>query len=73
MMNDPTIACMCGHPRLAHDNGNAVCCATQCPCMGFRAAASPEPRRCPKGHETGVKEIGIGRYFCLRCARTWTA
>ena len=27
---------------------------------------------CPKGHETGVREIGCGKYFCVRCGRTWT-
>lgn len=29
-------------------------------------------RKCPKGHETGVREIGTGRFMCSLCGRKWT-
>jgi ribosomal protein L37AE/L43A len=36
------------------------------------AEKKPEPNKCPKGHTTGVKEIGCGRYMCILCGRKWT-
>lgn len=33
--------------------------------------APPKKRACPKGHETGVREIGCGRFMCSLCGRKW--
>jgi len=65
------ILCACGHSELIHDRSTRICCETSCPCMVFRRASS-SASGCPRGHTTGVREIGPGSYFCSVCGRRWT-
>lgn len=37
-----------------------------------QSKSGAEVKKCPKGHETGVKEIGSGKYYCCLCGKTWT-